>query len=319
MKSAIFLILSMVAPAGSAAYMFAPVQKPVSGTPTLSCIGIKYQDLDRHTSGGEASSMCHQIEDFYRRNSRGALQFKTAGYQVNVPLDGGHHSVNQAERLAIAAHPNSDMYAIVTMFINTSHAGAGVAHLGTALASTATHEVGHLLGLGHAGRYELEAGKWHLDAYGDGQSVMSRYPSAWLTAPQYYHQGWLPKEEAALYVAGQTYELKRINDFDGPGLATVIVDSSLFQPNVDAIADTAKGKARDAFISFPTGCKGGCVAIHLANDGGSQKVKTFGHEYYDERFTGLHVKVIAAVGNLISISVDFDKKPAGVVDPADID
>lgn len=319
MKKLIIPAFFLFAPL-SQAYVLAPAQPPVAGTKNLACIGIKYQDTAKFTSAGEATSMCHQISDFYQRNSRGVMQLKPAGYQQNVSLDGVPKNVNQAVNIAKAAHPQADFYAIVEMFISASHSGGGVSNLITSLASTATHEVGHLLGLGHAGTYKLVNGTWTLDAYGDGQSVMSRYPSAWLTAPQYYHQGWMPQAEAAIYTADQTYSLKRINDFTGQGLSTVIVDANLFQPNGMAapLGDVQAGK-RDAYISFPTGCGGICMAIHLsANDGGSQKVRTFTKEYYDERFTGLHVKLLDQTPSQITISVDFAKKPVGTVDEPDI-
>lgn len=268
----------------------AAVRKPVQGTKILTCIGIKYKDVERYTTAQQCRNLAGGVKEFYERNSRGMLKFKIRAFMVEVPFEGNLANVYRAEEYAIKQYPGSDIYAVVGMFYTSSHAGRGVAHLRGTLIRDGAHEVGHLLGLGHAGAYGFDNGKWVLEPYGDGQSVMGKFPSGFLTAPQYYYLGWLPKEEVAVYEPGKIYELKRINNYAGQGLSTVIVP----------------GKNRNAFISFPPECQS-CAVIHLATDGGSQKVKQFGKEYFDEQFTGLHVKVLGFVDNKVKISIDFDK------------
>ncbi len=191
-----------------------------------------------------------------------------------------------------------------------SNAGSGVAHIQNLLYRDGQHEVGHLLGLGHAGVYKDGV----LDQYGDGKSVMGRFPSPDLTAPQYYSRGWLFEEEAAIYRPGETYELRRITDLDKRSLATVIVKASNFKKTPPALASLAAKtpkppKPRDAFLSFPPECDG-CIAIHLSNGSSSQKIVTFGSEYYDDQFTGLHVKILDKANGKVKIAVDFETPTA---------
>jgi hypothetical protein len=42
-------------------------------------------------------------------------------------------------------------------------------------------------------------------------------------------------------------------------------------------------------------------------------VKVFGKEYYDEDFTGLHIKVLSYSDNKVTLSIDFDQKPEGFI------
>ncbi len=294
MRLLILVLLSLSAKA----VVFAPHPKPVQGIQTLVCLGLKYEDVDRHADASDCRRLAHGVDDFYTRNSRNLLKLTTEGFQVDVPFKGANKNLRAAEQFAIARHPGSDLYAIVGMFLSVSHAGSGVAHLRNTLQRDADHEVGHLLGLGHAGAYKREKGKMVLDAYGDGGSVMGRFPSANLTAPQYYAQGWLLDSEAVILEPGSTYVLKRVNDFRGIGFVTVIVPGKTKEE-------------RSAFVSFPPGCKNStsCVALHLGKDGGSQRIKIFGTEYYDEDFTKLHIKKTAFGDDHITVTIDY-LKPA---------
>lgn len=291
-------------------YKYAPHPKEVKGLQTLACLGLKYKDVDRHTDAKTCKDLAAGVGEFYEKSSRGLLKMNTSGFQVNVPFNGVNKNLGAAEKFAMEKHPGYDMYAIVGMFLPVSHAGGKVAHLINSLQRDADHEVGHLEGLGHSGVYSFEDGQWVLKPYGDHDSVMGEFPSNGLTAPQYYHQGWLPLREVALYEPGKTYTLKRINDFKGDGLSAVIVKSGQFHGGQDVVSD-AKGKRRDAFISFPTGCQGdgSCLALHLSNDGGSQRIAKFGSEYYDEHFTGIHLKILEYKDSKVTFSIDFDPKP----------
>ncbi len=281
-------------------YLYAKHQSPVEGIKTMACLGLKYPNVNKFTSASECRAIVDHISSFYHTNSRGLLKIKPAGFEVDIPFNGNPGSVYKAEDYAIAKHPGYDMYAIVGMFYGASHAGNHVAHLIGDLYRDAEHETGHLLGLGHAGSYYVENGQWKLDPYGDHDSVMGKFPSPFLTAPQYYHQGWLPEDEVALYKPGFSYQLKRIIDFGTPGLSAVLINAGQMHNST----------GRNAYVSFPPKCAN-CIVLHLAEGtgAGSQKVAEFATEFYDEQFTGLHIKRLAISPGRVGISIDFDKRP----------
>ncbi len=214
------------------------------GEKSLYCIGVHYKDLNRYSSAGDCKSMGNQIAEFARKNSRGLFKLNVKGFSDKVPYNGNKKNVSKAERFVMNKHKGANMYAIASIFTGP-HAGrsnnVGVAHLPGTLVSVATHECFHILGLGHAGEYTIEKnGKIHLDHYGDKASVMSRYPSAFLTGPQYYSLGWLPREEVIIYdpeTPKKIYTLKRLTDFDAPGTSMVIVPSKYFNPDIKFIVD----------------------------------------------------------------------------------
>lgn len=310
---------------------YAPQRKPLSGNPALTCISMQFLDRNRSTGCGK---MTAAVAKTMRRNSRGLLQLKPKNVLVSVPFKWRYRK----KAAFWAMNKIKSKYYILPRLSKHSHAGSKIAWV--AGSSSAPHEVGHLLGLGHAGIYKevkKKKGKGtqiKLSIYADGQSLMSRFASAFITAPQYYHLGWLPKNEAAMFEEGKIYSLKRINRFDESGLATVIVPPSYFRgeassDELDSMSDDStlssnisgdlsiqggkKKKSvppRKAFVAFPIGCKNGCVALYLSNGGGSQRVKLFGREYYDEKFTGLHIKNLGFENGKIRVQIDLDPKPA---------
>jgi hypothetical protein len=183
------------------------------------------------------------------------------------------------------------MYVICHLLKGTSHSGKKIAYLNTPLYSVANHEVGHLLGLGHAGSYNNDK----LNNYGDSTSAMSMYPSPCFTAPQYYHLGWLPKKEVALFENGKVYIIKKINAFKTSGLSAVMIPKKVLNGQ------------RDAFVSYPWVKKGGTnLALHLAKNGSSQMVKLFGNEYHDKRFTGLKITKLGMVNDKIKMRITLE-------------
>lgn len=270
----------------------------------LICIGIIYQDKSFNVTSGKCKTLANKIKEFYRKNSRGLLQFDVSSAVVKVPYTARPANVNKAEQFAINKFPGFDIYAIVVTCISASHAGAKIAHLENFLVRTGAHEVGHILNLGHAGNFD---NKFVLDPYGDALSVMGKYPSEYLTAPQYEYKKWCPKDEIAIYsgTEQQTFTVKRLINFTAEGLSMVKIPK----------------EGRPAFISFPQGSKyygsDPYLALHLQNAGGSQKIKTFKKELYDSKFTGLHIKVISATTENITFTVDYNTKDSVYKDEED--
>lgn len=332
------LILSLLSVNSALAddYKYAPRQKVVQGTPILTCVGVTYSEEPNNAiSASKCMGMANQTRDFYKRNSRGLLNIVPKSGSITVQGKKTGANYQKAVAAAKAKFPNSDDWA-VTGNPGTSHAAGHVAYLKGPLYRDIQHEYGHLTGLGHAGRYELINGKWVLKAYNDSLSVMGRFPSNYLTVPQYYSRGWLLENEAAMYVAGQTYDLKQVAKFDQQtGLMVVIVPPEVWNPDTSAPAVTLAAvepdddeelpevaalpdAGRKAYVSWapvcPKGTASPCFTLHLAQGvgQGTQKVGTFTEEYYDTLFTGMHVKILSVVNNLAKISIDFDKKPAPV-------
>lgn len=285
--------------------MSVPKQQKLFGFKTLAGIGIKYQDTARYVGEGSARSMANSISKFYERNSRGQFTLKDQGFLVKVPLNGNRKNLKKAEAIAMNKHKGFDLYAICGIFTGP-HAGGKVAHLKGSLASTATHEVGHLLGLGHAAtyKYTVEKGKTKisLDYYGDKMSIMSAFPSNTLTSPQYYHLGWTRKDEVRIIYEKDmpkgkvvTVELKRLNKDTGHDLVSTVI--------------FARSNDRAAFLSYPTTKENNpCIALHLSSGGSSQLVKRFGKDFYDKYFTGLDIKIIKYDSKKDSITITIEKK-----------
>jgi len=291
-----------------------PKNKPMLGTKTLLCAAIIYTDDSSPSYKGKAGSVCNKIREFYSRNSRGLLDVKIKGVDHRVPY-ANNRQWNKIKYNVKQKYPNYDYYALmVGSKLSASHAGGGVAWLRGSLFRDAQHEFGHLLGLGHAGRYEWEKGKPVLHAYNDGESVMGRFPSDTLTGPQYRWLAWLPKDEVAVYnetMLGKEFEIKRITDTKQKMLSLVGIPVEYYWGDVPDKENP--DPHRDAFISFGTRCDQ-CLSLHLSMGGGTQKVQMFGNEYYDNQFTGLHVKVIESSKAKMKFTIDFEPKPSKFVE-----
>jgi hypothetical protein len=285
----------------SAAVTGRPPQRVLEGKRTIVCAGIQWQNVAKPGAGDAAcQNLSEHLAQFYHDNSRGLLTLvPEEGHTVDVPYDGSHSNLAAAEKIVKETfHAN---YYVVPSIFTYPHASGGIAHVKSAQFMTAGHEVGHLLGLGHAGLYTYAAdGTPKLNPYGDHHSIMSDSISEYLTPPQYYWLGWLPDEELAMYdPTVPSYLVKQISDFSGSGLSAVIVPP-------------ASKSGRWAFIGAlrcPEGPNKTCVTLHLANRGGSLKVAESNDEIYDENFTGLHIKVLGFSGQRARISVDHAPKP----------
>lgn len=259
-----------------------PPKKPLLGIKKLACIAVQWTD-NKVVNETNCGNMSKAVKDFYERNSCGKLTLKTSGGTVQMGIADGPNQVNAGEQAALKKFPGQDYYIIPnTASSGPDHAGGHIAHLNQILSTVAEHETGHLLSLGHATR---------LDITGccDKGSIMNpeSKPSNFLTAPQYYFLGWMTADEYVLYAKAGSFQLKHPLDSNAGTSSVIVSPTSMGHP-----AD-----ARFAFISYAPMCDSGnpCVAIHLANNGGSQLVKgiAVGSSYYDAAHTGLDIAVAA--------------------------
>jgi len=276
-------------------------------TKKLIVLGIIYTDNDFGVTGGRCGSLASEISDFYKRNSVGQLILQKNSAVVKVPFTATRANTGPATQYAIKKYPGYDYYAVVVHLIAASHAAGKVAHLIGFLYRDGQHEVGHLLHLEHSGAYDS---KYNYNAYGDGLSVMGRFPSAYLAAPQYQFKDWIHSGSIAVYTGTntQTFTIKRLVNFQEPGFAMVQIP---------------KEGALTAYISYPQVTKyfgtTPYLTLHQQYSGGSKKIGSFTKEYYDSHFTQLHIVVVTADQNNITFTVDYNvPKSTYVQEPEEI-
>lgn len=280
-----------------------PNHRSVKGERQLLCIGVKYRNLTKVVSQENCQKSAEYIADFYGRNSRGLLQIKASSLPAfEIDMLGSKAAYTAAVQLIKEKYPTYDFYVIPGIY-TYPHASGKVAHVISEQYMTATHEVGHLIGLGHAGVYRKENGQMVYIEYGDTDSIMGRVISKYITAPQFYYLGWLRADEVASYDPQvEFYDLRTIGAYKQKGLATVVISPLIMKEN-------GMNQDRFAFVSR-SNCEGNtCISLHLLKNGSSQKVAEDANEIYDPNFTGLHIKLLGTVNNNYRVSIDFDQKP----------
>lgn len=276
-----------------------PKQKPVVGTKTLTCVAVKFKDGTMGATDAQCKEMAENMAKWHTRISRGKLDFVPRVVGLNLPQTPTVRTKKEeAPVVAIIKQKVKSDYYIFPMLYRAkgNHGGHRVAYVVQMTGWLIAHELGHTMGINHAGKYDLKPdgslGAYH--QYGDnGNSYMAGgMGSKYINASQHYHVGWLAPEEVAVKTKREpeTYELVAMDDLKSKGLRTVVLDS---------------GGERPLFLSYPVMCQKACVGMHLASGGASALLRTVTGEYKDPA-TGLSVKVLGGSGTKVQVEVKFD-------------
>lgn len=287
---------SSPAPAAKPISWDGPLKDPHSGTPSLTCVVMTYSDGFHQTDPAKCLENAKMVANFYDRNSRGLLKFQPVTKSVKAPYPVAQATIGK-DLGVMKSQVKSNYYILAHKRYDAkdeSHAGSKTAFIMGSLIWDSSHEVGHLIGLGHAGKYHDDGTYGKYDDHYESCSVMSDQQCNLLTSPQYFHEGWVPVDEALVYDPGvKEYTLKRLNAFSAKGVMMVLVNPIFI------------GNGRAGFISYVDGCKQGCIAYHLSDGGGSARVATFGDDYLDPN--GLHIHVTSLDGVTAKITVETKK------------
>jgi len=253
-------------------------------------------DLDK------CKTMAKAVADTFLRNSEGKLKLVPSAISIkSLEAAGPKASSEIANKLR--ADDKAALYILPQLFYaGASHAGSRVAILNKYLGTgTATHVVGHLLGLGHCGAYKVDpkTDKEYYDQYVGGGCLMSGFfgSTAYLAPSQYLWLDWYEKDEYEVYNGlKKEFELKKLSNLTGKGLSTVVIPPQLL------------GGGRAGYVSYWHKCENEpCLVFYYGQGGGSQRVKIFGKEFYDEK-SGLKIQNLGGGATKVNVLITFEKK-----------
>ena len=191
-----------------------PDHRSVTGTPTLACVAIKWAD-NASASVKHCKNMATAVANFYSQQSRGKLkmvpiakEFTTSLPCKKSPQPGILEQAEAQVKKEIKAHKY--IIPVTCPAHRGNHANNDIAHLTQYLNWLASHETGHLLGMGHSNAYQNGA----YQQYADHTTIMGGgMPKLALNAAQKYWLGWLPQDEVAIFDPSiSVYELKSASD-----------------------------------------------------------------------------------------------------------
>lgn len=275
------------------------------GTRDYICLVVKCAS-GPSTSVSRCSSLAHSMAKFYGEQSRGRLKFNPRVETMNMREPYGPKCGNAAASLARRKFDHALLAMPRCWYHGSTNAGMRLANLGGCNGANAAHESGHLLGLGHAGRYNgfnQETGKFGpLNSYGDGGATMSGLRGGSIRPSQKIRLGWADRgTDYEVYdgVGRKEYTLRKETvNAPGNGLLTVVIPAAVWN-------NAAEG--RDMYVNFSQNCNTDpCLAVYLAANGGTQRLGIMGAEFH---FTPTGLKVTRLGGDSKTMRIAIEKSP----------
>lgn len=260
-----------------------PRQLKKIGVFNILCVSIKWNEIQRYFTVEEIVDMMNHVSKIYSKCSRNLFHINFETILTELPKQ----NIKDVQETIKKKFPDFDYYVIVNP-TGSDHSGNRIANLKGVLVRTCCHEIGHLLGLRDAGKYDFETNSF--DQYGDNLTFMGRYASNELTAPALYKLGWIPKSEVVLFRINGKYRLKNVMNKELHYYSCVIVQKD----------DKENNETKDFYISY----QDSSVCLHIGKNGLSQKIKQIGSEpYKDSQFTDLYIDVMEKYDDWVIVSL----------------
>jgi hypothetical protein len=268
------------------------------------CLAMKCAD-GPPVSVSHCASLAKGIASFYKNQSHGKLIFHPRVEVVSVNQPYGPKCGSAVSDLARRKWGKA-LFALPRPYYHgNSNAGMRLANL-TGYGNAA-HETGHLLGLGHCGRYngfDQESGKFgKLNSYGDGGATMSGLRGGNIRISQAIRLGWAELgKDYAVYdgVGRKEFTLRKETNIDGrsSGLQGLVVPAAVW---------SQAGEGRDMYVTFSQNCgHDPCMAVYLAANGGSQRLGIMGGEFH---YTPSGLKITRLGGDSSQMKIAIEKAP----------